>query len=232
MSSLSQLEKDLEDFRTLPHHTDTQLAQKLSDVQAWQRHRIHQTHQALFASANNQALGEFLIDQLYGGQKFNVLAEQLARLVQKAEKLEKFIPANAVNTGAAGIIEAINAIKLDLQLAQYLQSNNLPVDEPSMLKAYQAVNAESARREQIASLKQMCYQTDKYLKSFIIQKAFSLAKGTAYKKGFQPLYDFIAQGFAAIKPIKSIGAFIEPFCEKELQIITNVHAGKDHPFQV
>ena len=232
MSSLSQLEQDLKQFRALPYHSDTQLAQKLSEVQAWQRGRIHKTHQALFASANNQAMGEFLIDQLYGGEKFNVLAEQLERMVQKAEKLEKFIPANAVSTGAAGIIEAINAIKLDLQLAQYLQENHLSVDEPSMIKAYQSVNAESARRQQIADLKQMCYRTDKYLKSFILQKAFSLAKGTAYKKGFQPLYDFIAEGFAAIKPIKSIGAFIEPFCEKELQIITNVHAGKEHPFDV
>ena len=55
MSSLSQLEQDLKQFRALPYHSDTQLAQKLSEVQAWQRGRIHKTHQALFASANNQA---------------------------------------------------------------------------------------------------------------------------------------------------------------------------------
>mgnify|MGYP000402672121 CR=1 FL=1 len=84
----------------------------------------------------------------------------------------------------------------------------------------------------IEDLKTMCYRTDKYLKSFILQKAFSLAKGPAYKYKYQPLYDFIADGFVAMKPIKSIGKFIEPFCVKELQIIDNVHTGKPQPFDV
>lgn len=232
MSAFLQLQHDLNNFWQLPYHHNPALADKLKQVQAWQRGRIHRTHQALFTEDNHQAMGEFLIDQLYGGERFNLLAKQLGRMVGKAEKLEKFIPKTAVETGVAGIKEAITAIMLDLQLAQYLYDNQLEVDEANMLKAYQIVNAKAERQQQIADLKSMCYQTDKYIKSFVLQKAFAIAKGTAYKYNFHPLYDFIADGFAAIKPIKSIGAFIEPFCEKELQIIDNVHTGKDHPFDV
>ncbi|MFO1382340.1 MAG: hypothetical protein U1E92_01770 [Moraxella osloensis] len=36
----------------------------------------------------------------------------------------------------------------------------------------------------MADLKQMCYRTDKYLKSFILQKAFSLPKAQRTKKAF------------------------------------------------
>jgi hypothetical protein len=232
MSAFHQLQLDLESFWQLPYHDNAALAEKLAQVQSWQRDRIHRTHQALFGQPNHQAMGEFLIDQLYGGAKFNILAKQLGRMAGKAEKLEKFIPRTAVETGVAGIIEAITAIKLDLQLAQYLFDQNLEVNEANMLAAYQAVNARTAREKQIEDLKTMCYRTDKYLKSFILQKAFSLAKGPAYKYKYQPLYDFIADGFVAMKPIKSIGKFIEPFCVKELQIIDNVHTGKPQPFDV
>ena len=101
-----------------------------------------------------------------------------------------------------------------------------------MIEAYQADNAAVARRQQIHDLKTMCYKTDKYLKSFVLQKAFALAKSTAYKYQYDPLYDFIAEGFAAMKTIKSTGAFIEPFCDKELRIIDNVHSANPHPFAV
>lgn len=232
MSTFVELQQDLEDFWQLPYHHNPALAEKLEQVQAWQRGRIHRTHQPLFQADKNQAMGEFLIDKLYGGEKFNLLAKQLGRMAQKAEKLEKFIPKTAVETGVNGIQQAVKAIKLDLQLAQYLFDNQLDVNESSMLKAYQAVNAKDDRIQQINDLKAMCYQTDKYLKSFMLQKAFALAKGTAYKYKYEPLYDFIAEGFLAMKPIKSIGAFIEPFCAKELQIIDNVHTGKERPFDV
>ena len=232
MSTFNQLEQDLADIWQLPYHQDAALAQTLKEVQAWQRQRIHTTHQALFGVAENQAMGRFLIDQLYGGEKFNILAQQLGRMIGKAEKLEKFIPKNAVATGVAGIIEAINAIKLDLALAQFLHNHALAVNEETMIEAYQAVNAAVARRQQIHDLKTMCYKTDKYLKSFVLQKAFALAKSTAYKYQYDPLYDFIAEGFAAMKTIKSTGAFIEPFCDKELQIIDNVHSANPHPFAV
>lgn len=232
MSAFSQLQQDLDSFWQLPYHHNPALAHKLAEVQAWQRARIHRTHQALFTDPKHQAMGEFLIDQLYGGEKFNLLAKQLERMAGKAEKLEKFIPKTAIETGVNGIQEAIHAIHMDLQLAQYLFDHQLAVNEDNMLTAYQAVNAQAQRVEQIANLRAMCYQTDKYIKSFVLQKAFALAKGTAYKYNYQPLYDFIAEGFIAMKPLKSVGEFIEPFCQKEWQIIDNVHTGKDRPFDV
>ncbi|MFW2176332.1 MULTISPECIES: FFLEELY motif protein [unclassified Moraxella] len=232
MSGFEQIEKQLTEFWQFPYHNDPVLAQKLSEVQAWQRGRIHRTHEALFSPAKHQAMGKFLIDQLYGGDKFNSLASMLERMVKKAEKLQKFVPNTAIETGLSGATEAITAIRLDMQLAQYLLSNDLPVNEANMITAYQQVNAKAQRVQQIADLKAMCYRSDKYLKSFILQKAFSLAKSTAYKHNMQVLYDFIDEGFQAIKPIKSMGEFIEPFCAKELQIIDNVHAGKANPFDV
>lgn len=232
MSGFLQLQQDLDNFWQLPYHENIALAEMLKHVQTWQRERIYRTHHVLFNHPQHQAMGEFLIDKLYGGEKFNLLAKQLGRMAQKAEKLEKFMPKSAIETGVGGIEQAIIAIKLDLQLAMYLHERQLAVNDATMLQAYQAVNAKVARQKQMLDLKSMCYQTDKYIKSFMLQKAFALAKGTAYKYKYQPLYDFIAEGFTAMKPIKSMGEFIESFCAKELQIIDNVHKGKPNPFNV
>ena len=57
----------------------------------------------------------------------------------------------------------------------------------------------------------------------MLKQAFSLAKGTAYRHGYQPLYDFIDTGFKAMKPLSSVSSFIEPFCTHELSIIDQVH---------
>lgn len=236
MSALSNLNTHLEHYRKLPHHTNPALSQKLDEVQAWQRKRIKQTHQALFSLPENRLMGEYFVNKLYGGSEFDILAKQLERIVPKARKLERLAPSAALETGTLGILSAIVAIELDLHLAEWLLAQDLPVNHDNMLLAYRNVNEADERRSQLASLKDVCYRTDKYINSFMLQKAFALSKKTAYKHNFHPLYDFIADGFAAIKPLRSVGSFIEPVCERELAIIDHVHLanndGRNDPFGV
>lgn len=231
MSALSDLSEHLRHYRQLPYHHDTHLAHLLQKVQSWQRARIHRSHHALFSQPKNQAMSHYFIDQLYGGEAFATLATQLERIVPKAQKLEKIAPSAALVTGSMGIHSAIAAIELDLHLAQWLAAHQLDVNESTMLAAYRGVNEQAERREQIDNLKEVCYRTDKYLNSFMLQKAFTLAKSTAYKYHYNPLYDFIADGFAAMKPLKSVRDFIEPFCELEYAIIEHVHDpnNRDNP---
>ncbi len=61
----------------------------------------------------------------------------------------------------------------------------------------------------------------------MIRKAFGMTKRTAYRHNYQPLYDFIAAGFAAMRPLDSVKGFIDPFCARELEIIKKVHASDD-----
>lgn len=232
MSILTDLQQNLTEFWQLEHHHNAELNQTLQAVQAWQRKRLLTTHQDLFAKKENQLMADFLIGQLYAGEKFELLAKQLERMAKKGEKLEKFIPQKSLETGVMGVNEAILVVKLDLQIAKYLFENNLTVNEENMITAYQVVNAKTAREAQLVNLANMCYLTQKHLKSFVLQKTFGLAKPLAQKHGFDVLYQFIDDGFMAIKPIKNMADFIEPFCAKERQIIDNVHSQKNSPFAV
>lgn len=224
MSALSELQHQITHYWALPYHQDADLNAKLNEVQIWQRARIQRTHSDMFEQPKNQPMANYFLTQLYGGDDFKQLAEQLARILPKAKKLERLAKETALETGSRAIQAAILAIELDMHLAEWLLAQDLPVNELNMLEAYRAVDEADARRTQINNLKDVCYRTDKYLNSFMLRKAFALAKSTAYRHNYQPLYDFIDAGFDAMKPLKSVSGFIEPFCKRELTIIDQVHA--------
>lgn len=224
MAALTELQRHLTQYWALPYHEDKPLNDKLNEVQAWQRARIQNTHRELFEQPKNTPMADYFLTQLYGGDEFKLLAKQLERILPKAKKLERLAKESALETGSMAIQAAILAIELDMHLAQWLIDNELPVNENNMIAAYRAVDEADERRTQINNLKEVCYRTDKYLNSFVLRKAFGLAKSTAYRHGYQPLYDFIDAGFSAMKPLKSVGGFIDPFCQRELEIIDQVHA--------
>ena len=224
MSALANLQQHLDRFWALPHHEDAALNEKLNEVQSWQQERIKRTHSTLFEQPKNQLMADYFLTQLYGGDEFKVLAEQLGRILPKAKKLERLAKESSLEAGSMGIQASILAIELDLHLAQWLLEQELAVNEENMLLAYRTVDEAIERRVQINNLKDVCYRTDKDLNSFMLKKAFAMAKGTAYRYNFQPLYDFIDSGFKAMKPLKSVSSFIEPFCARELEVIDEVHA--------
>lgn len=232
MTNLHDLQEKLDDFWQLPHHHDTTLAEILREVQHWQRQRILQTHQDLLSNPKYQAMGEFLINQLYGGEQLYPVIKQLQLVLKKSAKIEKFIPESAMQTGIASVLEMVNAIELDLELVNYFFYQQKPINEQSMMDAYRAVNRQQERYQQILGLKETCYLAERELKSFLLQQAFRLAKPMAYKHDLQHLYDFIAEGLTAIQPIKQMSDFIEPFCAKENAIIDKVHTGNVTPFVV
>ncbi|WP_201551219.1 FFLEELY motif protein [Psychrobacter sp. DD43] len=236
MSALANLQQHLDRFWALPHHEDAALNEKLNEVQSWQQERIKRTHSTLFEQPKNQLMADYFLTQLYGGDEFKVLAEQLGRILPKAKKLERLAKESSLEAGSMGIQASILAIELDLHLAQWLLEQELAVNEENMLLAYRTVDEAIERRVQINNLKDVCYRTDKDLNSFMLKKAFAMAKGTAYRYNFQPLYDFIDSGFKAMKPLKSVSSFIEPFCARELEVIDEVHAmdndGKPAAFAV
>ena len=224
MSALANLQQHLDRFWALPHHEDAALNEKLNEVQSWQQERIKRTHSTLFEQPKNQLMADYFLTQLYGGDEFKVLAEQLGRILPKAKKLERLAKESSLEAGSMGIQASILAIELDLHLAQWLLEQELTVNEENMLLAYRTVDEADERRVQIHNLKDVCYRTDKDLNSFMLKKAFAMAKGAAYRYNFQPLYDFIDSGFKAMKPLKSVSSFIEPFCARELEVIDEVHA--------
>ena len=233
MSAFDPIKTLLARYHALQHHQDPALAARLIDVQAWQKQRMEHTNHVLFAEPKNQLIAAYFLNRLYGGPDFAILAEQFERVLTKTSKLEGFAPASAVRTGTLGIELAVMAIELDEALALLLTdtlNHHGPLNDAVMLEAYHRANQQDARIHQMELLDELGHSLDKYVRSIMIQSAFKMAKGTAYKHNFAPMYDFTAEGFAAMKPLKSAGDFIAVFTQAERDTVHRVHSHDPDPF--
>lgn len=234
MSKLAVLDDLLERYYQLNYHKQPELQRRLQDVQLWQKQRMQHTHAQQFAEKQNVLMSEYFLNRLYGGPDFDALAEQIARLTRYAHKAEKLIPDNAVKTGTHAIELAIFAVQLDEQVAQQLLEDYHPTEalnDEIMRVTYLKLDQGSARLKQLDMLDQLGAHLDKYMHSFIVQTAFKMCKGTAEKYRFDVMYEFMQEGFQAMKPLKSAEKFVRDFTTMERSIIERVHAGDPNPFR-
>ncbi|HAA06567.1 MAG TPA: hypothetical protein DCD99_04490, partial [Acinetobacter schindleri] len=202
--------------------------------QLWQKERMQRTHAKQFAEKQNVLMSEYFLNRLYGGPDFDALAEQIARLTRYAHKAEKLIPDNAIKTGTHGVELAILAVQLDEQVAQQLLEDYHPAEsltDEIMRLTYLKLDQGQDRLKQLAMLDQLGTHLDKYMRSFIVQAAFKMCKGAAEKYRFEVMYEFMQDGFLAMKPLKSAEKFVREFTATERNIIDRVHAGDPQPFR-
>ena len=234
MSKLAALDDLLTLYYQLNYHQNPAIFQRLQDVQAWQKQRMQRTHTKTFAEKQNILMSEYFLNRLYGGPDFDALAGQIARLMKYAHKAEKLIPENAIKTGTSGVALAILAVRLDEQVAMQLLKDYHPneaLTDEMMRLTYLKLDQGQQRLEQLDLLDQLGKSLDKYMRSFVVYTAFKMCKGTANKYHFQIMYEFMQDGFLAMKPLKSAEKFVQDFTAVERQIIHKVHAGDLAPFQ-
>lgn len=234
MSKLAILDDLLARYYQLSYHTQPDILSRLQDVQAWQKVRMQRTHHTYFSEKQNQLMAEYFLNRLYGGAEFDALAVQIARLMKYAHKAENVIPENAIKTGALGVELAILAVQLDEQVAIQLLEDYHPherLTDEMMRLTYLKLDQGPARLKQLDLLDQLGTSLDKYMRSFMVYAAFKMCKGAANKYNFQVMYEFMQEGFLAMKPLKSAEKFVRTFTATERQIIAQVHSGDPFPFQ-
>jgi hypothetical protein len=235
MSKLYELDQLLEQYKQLEYHRDPVLKQRLHDAQAWLKQRMLDTHQELFNEPKNQLMAKYFIQRLYGGPEFDDLALQIERLLKYAHKAEKIIPENAIKTGLKSVGLAVYAMELDEHVAKQLLKDypsDQAIDDEMMRLTLIKLNQQDLRYKQLSMLDELGHSLDKYMRSFIMHTAFKMCKGAANKYRFELMYDFIGEGFVAMKPMKSAATFIESFTKIERVIVDNVHSGKTNPFRI
>lgn len=234
MSKLAAFDHLLLQYQTLNYHQNPVLKQRLHEVQAWMKTRIAGTHQEFFALPENQLMAQYFLDRLYGGPDFDAIAQQIERLLKYAHKAEKLLPENAIKTGTKSVSLAVLATRLDEQVAEQLLEDyplETPLTDEIMRETLVKLDQGDARYEQLQLLDELGLALDKYMRSTMMYAAFKMCKGIASKYQFEQMYEFIQEGFAAMKPMKSAAAFIKTFTEKEREIIEKVHAGHPNPFR-
>lgn len=234
MSKLAAFDQLLLQYQSLNYHQNPAIAQRLHEVQAWMKERIAQTHEEFFARPENQLMAQYFLNRLYGGPDFDAMAQQIERLLKYAHKAESLLPENAIKTGTKSVSLAVLATQLDEQVAMQLLEDyplETALTDDIMRQTLVKLDQGEARYEQLHLLDELGQTLDKYMRSTMMFAAFKMCKGIAHKYQFDQMYEFIQEGFAAMKPMKSAAVFINTFTEKEREIIDRVHAGHPDPFR-
>jgi len=234
MSKLAAFDDLLLQYKAFQYHDNPALAQRLQDVQTWMKSRIAETHHDFFAQQNNQLMAQYFLKRLYGGPDFDALALQIERLLKFAHKVESFVPDNGIKTGTKSVSLAVLATQLDEQVAMQLLEDyplETPLTDDIMRQTLIKLDQAEARYQQLDLLDELGVTLDKYMRSTMMYAAFKMCKGLAHKHQFDGMYEFIQEGFSAMKPMKSAATFIQTFTAKEREIIEKVHAGHPNPFR-
>jgi hypothetical protein len=231
MSSVATLSKQLVNYQQLEFHHNAQIADYLNQVQQWHHQRMLQIHHRLFTQPNNQAMANFLLSRLYNLQDFELLAQQLSKALKEKIKLDRWLPQTVLETAELGFELAFFTIKLDQQIAIYCLQHQLEINEENVLAAIHHHHQLKARKEQLQLLLKLGNAFHHYSRSFIIQTALKMAKNTVYRRGFDPLYHYLLDGFAAMRQLSSTKYFFEQFIQQEKSLLRLIAEGHPAPLQ-
>lgn len=235
MSSFAPMQHMINRYHALEFHQNPQLALRLTTIQNWQKKRMQHTHAALFAVPDHQLMTQYFLNRLYAGEDFGILAGQFERVVNAAKKFERLVPNSTIKTGCEAIELAVLAIELDQQLALLMPEDFAynqfgEIEDNVMINLYLQADQAAARYHQYDLLDKLGNNLDKYVRSFVVQSAFKMAKGAAERHHFDPLYQFLGEGFAAMKPLKSAEVFVGVFTRHEREIIDRIQNHTPNPF--
>lgn len=216
-------------YRAWARHQDAGLLGAVWSLQHAQIARLRMTHADELADARYQPITEFFLSEIYTGLDI----EELAREIEKALPVAtRMLPDSVMRTAAIAV--ELNALtgELDEEVARDLLAHGC-AEHPSdadIIAAYRRCGHFAQRREQMRLLRELGLGLDRYVRSRLITATFKMAARPARMAGLGGLYDFMGQGFAVMKPMKSVAEFLDIFIGREQRILDKLENGSDDPF--
>lgn len=231
-----------------PHDTETRIRDGIARYRAWQRHsdatlaevvlqlqhnqtaRLRRTHAALLGDTRFAPITEFFLQEIYTGLDLDVLAREIERALPKAMRV---LPDSVMRTAAIAVEANALTGEMDEAIAADLLAHQASADsDDAVIASYRRVGRFQDREEQMRLLRELGMGLDRYVRSRLISATFKMVKRPAHMAGFGGLYDFMAKGFAVMKPMKSVADFLDVFIGREQRILTQLENGVDSPLDL
>jgi hypothetical protein len=230
MSDLDFLSLQLRRYKRLRFHHNPAIAQKMREVQQWHIARLKNSHQELFSHPKNQKLMSFLLERFYNTENIETLASQLNKLFHEKVKFESFLPKPVLSTAVLGLSLAFITLRLDEDIAVYcLEQQKEKISTDVMFDAIIQLNQFKWRNNQLIFLNKTVKEMQNFERSWLTQSAFRLAKRTAYRRGFAPLYDYLDECFSVIKHSPQLEVVLGAFIRHEKVFLSRLQKRSDQP---
>ncbi|PQA48273.1 FFLEELY motif protein [Amnimonas aquatica] len=216
-------------YRAWARHQDSELASQVLSVQAVQSARLRRTHAALLADGRFAPITEFFLSEIYTGLDLDELAREIEKALPVATRM---LPDSVMRTAATAVEANALTGELDEEVARDLLARGITTpDDADMAAAYRRCGHYEERHEQMHLLRELGLGLDRYVRSRLITATFKMAARPARMAGLGGLYDFMARGFAVMKPMKSVADFLDLFIGREARILDNLAQGHEYPFE-
>lgn len=212
------IERDLRRYRALRRHRDAQseFNRRLVKLQLFQQQLMRESYDELFADVHHRRVLEFFLKEMYSGLDLTHLGSNMDKAIKLSVKL-------VTNPSLISGTLEFNAITAELdEMLTAVLFENMEVSEICHDAYYQAnrlAGTYQMRRRQIELIRELTVDLDRNSKSRVVHTAFKLAKGPAKLGGLGSLYGTLAQGFEAIRYVKSPESLICLIMDSETKLL-------------
>jgi len=191
--------------------SDEFLGRRVRALAAYQSRRLASSYADLHGMPRYRAAVDFFLEDLYGPHDLTGRDEQILRAL---DKLQRFLPAGALDALARAFELHVLTIELDAATAACLTGSG-PVDETSYAAAYRAAGRQEDRERQIALVGEIGSLLDGLAHRPEVGLAVRLARRPAHAAGYGALQDFLERGYDAFRAMSGAREFLDAIDERE-----------------
>ena len=206
------------------------LPPEMALLRAWQAQRLARTY-ADFLAADRYALAcRFFLDDIYAPRDFSQRNTDIVRI---HDFMMRFIPPQALKTLTLSIelnnfTEALDDKLLHVLLEEVGMTDSLSQEQYA--EAYRLCDNYDDRVKQIDMIIAIGRDLERLVRHRMIGWTLRVARGPAYRAGWNELQDFLEHGYAAFRHMGKADKFLNAVHDRELQILDNIYRDKPHPF--
>ncbi len=208
------------------------LSPEMALLRAWQARRLARTYADFLADPRYEPACRFFLDDIYAPKDFTQRNTDIVRI---HDFMMKFIPARALKTLTLAIELNNLTEQLDEKLLQVLLEDvgvTDSISEEQYAEAYRLCDNYDDRVRQIEQIVAIGRDLEKLVRHRVIGWTLRLARGPAYRAGWNELQDFLEHGFNAFRRMGNADKFLNAVHDRELAILDNIYQQKPHPFDI
>lgn len=168
------------------------LAQAVSEIKHLQARRFKGTYSDLWQTTQYQPAAQFFLDELYSDKDY---ADRDAQFSRIAGALERIFPEQVVHTAVA--LAQLHALTeaLDFEMAEHWLAHPSGTEAARYIRAWQAVDRRSDRRQQLAATLELGAELDRLTRKPGLRMMLRLMRRPAHLAGLGSLQQFLESGF-------------------------------------
>ncbi len=208
-----------------------QLDPQLRMLRSWQSNRLARTYVDLLESNQYGPACRFFLSDIYASKDFSQRDHDILTIYNF---LSHILPPISLRLLKDSIDLNQLTYTLDKRLLSVLvdQLNVTDTITPGLYaRAYQICDNYNERSFQIQSLARTMREVGEGARLPLVNAALKIVHKPAVRAGWIELYDFLARGYKAFKPMKNIKYFVNVIREREMRILDNLFDSKPDPFK-